>query len=137
MRVDGVTYSVLGDARSSVVNGTANLTDIVITPTQTVVTSQVGPMQVNLTFLNPIEVRLDSSVCFKHILTHHSKPGDWVKQSIPFSYISFTANSSDGSAHAVQLYTDVSGGARNSFFEAPSVSPASLQNGARVIETKR
>jgi hypothetical protein len=38
---------------------TTNLTDIVITPTQTVIISQVGPMQVNLTFLNPIEVRLD------------------------------------------------------------------------------
>ena len=110
MRVDNVTYSVMGDARSSVVNGTANLTDIVIMPTQTVVTSQVGPMRVNLTFLNPIEVRLDSSVCFKHIHTHHSKPGDWVKQSIPFSYIAFTANSLDGLAHSVQLYTDISGG---------------------------
>jgi len=61
VRVDDVTYSVMGDERASV-NGTANLTDIVITPTQTVVTSQVGPMQVNLTFLNPIEVRLDFSV---------------------------------------------------------------------------
>lgn len=110
MRVDNVTYSVVGSADLGVINGTANLTDIVITPTQTLVTSQVGPMQVNLTFLNPIEVRLDSSVRFKRIHMHHSKPGDWVKQSIPFSYISFTATSLDGSAHTVQLYTDVSGG---------------------------
>ncbi len=41
-----------------------NLTNTVITPTQTVVTAQAGPMQVNLTFLNPIEVRFHSSVTF-------------------------------------------------------------------------
>ncbi|KAH9164532.1 hypothetical protein EDB89DRAFT_415428 [Lactarius sanguifluus] len=48
-------------------------------------------MQVNLTFLNPIE------------------PGDWVKQSIPFSYLALSAKSLDGAVHAVQVYSDVSG----------------------------
>lgn len=43
-----------------------NLTDIVVTPTQTAVTAQAGPMQVNLTFLNPIEVCSQPSVRFKH-----------------------------------------------------------------------
>ena len=43
--------------------------------------------------------------------TYLSKPADWVKQSIPFSYIAFTAKSLDGLAHALQVYTDVSGGA--------------------------
>ncbi|KAI9513395.1 hypothetical protein F5148DRAFT_1278777 [Russula earlei] len=89
VRVDGLTYSFLGNEPS--VNGTANLTNIMITPTQTVVTAQVGQMQLNLTFLNPIE------------------PRDWVKQSIPFSYTAFTAKSLDGSAHAVQVYSDVTG----------------------------
>ncbi|KAH8981399.1 hypothetical protein EDB86DRAFT_3131654 [Lactarius hatsudake] len=65
-------------------NGTVNFTDTVITPTQTVIAAQAGPMQVNLTFLNPIE------------------PGDWVKQSIPFSYLALSAKSLDGAAHAVQ-----------------------------------
>jgi hypothetical protein len=41
---------------------------------------------------------------------HHLKPQDWVKQSIPFSYLGFTANSLDGAPHAVQVYSDVSGG---------------------------
>ena len=41
-----------------------NLTSHTVTPTQTVVTGQAGPMQVNLTFLNPIEVRIHSSVTF-------------------------------------------------------------------------
>ncbi|KAH8997908.1 hypothetical protein EDB92DRAFT_1305914 [Lactarius akahatsu] len=89
VRVDGVTYSFLGYSPS--VNGTVNLTNTVITPTQTKLTAQVGPMEFNLTFLNPIE------------------PGDWVKQSIPFSYLSLTAESLDGAAHAVQVYSDVSG----------------------------
>ena len=40
-----------------------------------------------------------------------SQPGDWVKQSIPFSYLSLTAESLDGAAHAVQVQTYVSAGA--------------------------
>ena len=56
VRVDGLTYSFLGD-ETLVVNGTVNLTNVVVTPTQTMVVAQAGPMQVNLTFLNPIEVR--------------------------------------------------------------------------------
>ena len=44
---------------------------------------------------------------------HHLKPGDWVKQSIPFSYMAFTANSLDGGTHAMEVYSDVSGGTCN------------------------
>jgi hypothetical protein len=93
VRIDGLTYSFLGDVSggSASLNGTVNVTDTVITPTQTVVAAQAGPMQVNLTFLNPIE------------------PGDWVKQSIPFSYLALSAKSLDGAAHTVQVYSDVSG----------------------------
>ncbi|KAH9968155.1 DUF1793-domain-containing protein [Russula dissimulans] len=87
-RIDGLTYSLLGADLG--VNGTANLTDIVITPTGTLVVAEAAHMQVNLTFLSPIE-------------------SDWVKQSIPFSYLSFTAKSLDGNAHAVQVYSDISG----------------------------
>ena len=39
-----------------------------------------------------------------------SKPADWVRQSIPFSYLSFEAASNDGEAHHVQVYSDVSAG---------------------------
>ena len=62
VRVDGLTYSFLGDVVGNLYNFTVNSTSITITPTQTVVTAQAGPMQVNLTFLNPIEVRFHSSV---------------------------------------------------------------------------
>ncbi|KAH9000742.1 hypothetical protein EDB86DRAFT_3075192 [Lactarius hatsudake] len=94
VRIDGSTYSFLGGVPGNIVgsvNVAVNITETVITPTQTVVSAQAGPMQVNLTFLNPIE------------------PGDWVKQSIPFSYLALSAKSLDGAAHAVQVYSDVSG----------------------------
>ena len=64
VRVDDLTYSFLGDVNSNLYNGTVNFTSIAITPTQTMVTAQAGPMQFNLTFLNPIEVRFPSSVTF-------------------------------------------------------------------------
>jgi hypothetical protein len=64
IRVDGLTYSFLGDVAPNLYNGTVNLTSIAITPTQTVLIARAGPMQVNLTFLNPIEVRFHCSVTF-------------------------------------------------------------------------
>src|SRR6266852_5013488 len=64
VRVDNLTYSFLGDVRPNFHNGPVNFTSISITPTQSAVTAQAGPMQVNLTFLNPIEVRFHSSVTF-------------------------------------------------------------------------
>ena len=67
VRVDSLTYSFLGD-ETLVVNGTVNLTSVVVTPTQTMVVAQAGPMQVNLTFLNPIEVRYHSPVTFNVLL---------------------------------------------------------------------
>lgn len=54
VRVDNITYSFIGDSPS--VNGSVNHTSMVITPTQTKLTAEAGPMQFNLTFLNPIEV---------------------------------------------------------------------------------
>jgi hypothetical protein len=49
VRIDELTYSFLGDVPggSASLNGTVNVTDTVITPTQTVVVAQAGPMQVN------------------------------------------------------------------------------------------
>ncbi|KAH9020012.1 hypothetical protein EDB85DRAFT_1872799, partial [Lactarius pseudohatsudake] len=94
VRINGLTYSFLGGDPGNPVaslNATVNITGTTITPTQTVVSAQAGPMEFNLTFLNPIE------------------PGDWVKQSIPFSYMALTAKSLDGAAHDVQVYSDISG----------------------------
>ena len=55
VRVDNVTFSFLGDSPS--VNGSVNLINTIISPTQTRLIAEAGHMQFNLTFLNPIEVR--------------------------------------------------------------------------------
>ncbi|KAN0137090.1 protein of unknown function (DUF1793) domain containing protein [Lactarius tabidus] len=85
VRVDNITYSAVGYARTVPILPLLNNT--MVYPTQTELIMEAGSMQINLTFLNPIE------------------PGDWVKQSIPFSYLSLTAKSLDGAAHAVQVYS--------------------------------
>jgi hypothetical protein len=54
VRVDNTTYSLLGYPYS--INVTSNLTNTVISPTHTQLTVEAGPMQFNLTYLNPIEV---------------------------------------------------------------------------------
>jgi hypothetical protein len=64
VRVDGLTYSFLGDVVSSLVNGTVNSTSFGIGPANTLLLGQAGPMQVNLSFFSPIEVRSHSSVTF-------------------------------------------------------------------------
>ncbi|KAH9001076.1 hypothetical protein EDB92DRAFT_1788007, partial [Lactarius akahatsu] len=89
VRVDNKTSIFLGYEFNSTIP-LVNLTDVVISPTQTMLVAEAGPMQINLTFLNPIE------------------PKDWVKQSIPLSYMSLTAKSLDGAAHSVQVYSDLS-----------------------------
>ncbi|KAI0278703.1 hypothetical protein BGY98DRAFT_505082 [Russula aff. rugulosa BPL654] len=91
VRVDDQTYSFLGDVDPNLINGTVNPNIIFVGPSSSILTGVAGPMEVNLTFLNPIE------------------PQDLVKQSIPFSYMSFTAKSTNGSSHHVQVYSDVSG----------------------------
>ena len=87
--------------------------NVTVTPTQTIVAAEAWDFQVNLTFLNPIEVCLYPSFYFKHRHMRLPKPRDWVKQSIPFSYIAFTAKSLKGNARHLQVYTDVSGGTRS------------------------
>lgn len=93
VRADNVlTYSLLGSPYPIFVIENSNRTNTVITPTQTRLTSEVGPMQFkfNLTSLNSIE------------------PDDCVNQSIPFSYMSLTAISLDGLDHSVQIYSGLS-----------------------------
>ena len=45
---------------------------------------------------------------FYLLLTQAFKPGDWVKQSIPFSYLSLTAVSLDNSTHQFEVYSHIS-----------------------------
>ncbi|KAJ7064034.1 DUF1793-domain-containing protein [Mycena amicta] len=87
IRVDGVAYHWLGNpvpGQASSWRGTT------ITPTRTILNVQAGPMQLNVTFLSPIE------------------PDDLSKQSFPFSYVYVDGVSTDGQVHNVQLYADIS-----------------------------
>ncbi|KAM5540217.1 hypothetical protein V8D89_006036 [Ganoderma adspersum] len=87
IRVNGMTYKWLGMDET----GTAtNVTNVQVTPTRTIFVMQAGPMNVTITFLSPVE------------------PDDWVKQSIPFSYVSVEFQSLDGNSYPVQLYSDIS-----------------------------
>lgn len=62
VRVDDQTYSFLGDVDPNLINGTVNPNIIFIGPSSSILTGVAGPMEVNLTFLNPIEVRFHSSL---------------------------------------------------------------------------
>ncbi|KAK7052731.1 hypothetical protein R3P38DRAFT_2763069 [Favolaschia claudopus] len=87
IKVDGQTYHWLGDP----VGNASTWLSTQVTPTRTILTVQAGPMQLNVTFLSPIE------------------PSDWAKQSFPFSYVYVDGKSTDGKVHSVQLYSDISG----------------------------
>ncbi|KAL0061631.1 hypothetical protein AAF712_011548 [Marasmius tenuissimus] len=101
IRVDGDLYEWLGAAMTNptlkftLADGKkkdrATLNDVIITPTRTVYVMTAGAVQLNVTFLSPIE------------------PDDVVLQSFPFSYVFVDVNSSDGAAHQVQVYSDLSG----------------------------
>ncbi len=58
--MDEVTYSWMGD--DGIWNSTAIVVDIQITPTRSIFVMQAGPMNVTVTYLSPIEVRLPQIV---------------------------------------------------------------------------
>ncbi|KAJ3791208.1 DUF1793-domain-containing protein [Lentinula aff. detonsa] len=86
-RIDGVTWQWMG---ASPIGNSTTLFNSEITPTSTKFSVIAGSVLLNLTFLSPIE------------------PSDWVKQSLPFIYLSLQAESIDGQAHDVQVYSDIS-----------------------------
>jgi hypothetical protein len=107
-----LTYSFLGDVNPNLANGTVNLnsTFFAIGPTYTQLSGNAGPMQVILRFLNPIEVCCHSFVT--SMSTYGPSEARRLGQAI-HPYMSFTANSSEGASHHVQVYSDVSGGTSN------------------------
>jgi hypothetical protein len=117
-----VTYPLLGEVSPTLINDTLSIHTYKAGTTTTVLVQEVGPLQINLTLLNPLEVRSHSSATFQRPHMHDFKPQDWVKQSIPFSYMSLTAISLDNVSHAMQVYSDVSGGIYNPILN-PVVTP--------------
>ncbi|CCM04857.1 uncharacterized protein FIBRA_07050 [Fibroporia radiculosa] len=89
IRVDGTTYQWLGDSKTNQNVTIARLVSTTITPTQTIQIIEAGPMNMTVTFLSPVE------------------PSDWVKQSLSFSYLAVGAESTDGKAHSVQVYSEI------------------------------
>ncbi|EJC98586.1 DUF1793-domain-containing protein [Fomitiporia mediterranea MF3/22] len=88
IRVDGTAYRFLGEGDLPAGNLQKGFT---FTPTQSSYLYQFGPVNVNITFLSPIE------------------PTDLTRQSMPFSYMYLTVQPNDGGSHSVQLFSDVSG----------------------------
>ncbi|EMD35396.1 hypothetical protein CERSUDRAFT_66560 [Gelatoporia subvermispora B] len=89
-RIDNITYEWLGNSTNPP-GSAVKLTSIQLTPTRTITSVLAGPMNLTITYLSPIE------------------PSDWVKQSMPFSYVALEANSIDGNKHDVQVYFDIDG----------------------------
>ncbi|KAK1226778.1 hypothetical protein PQX77_010239 [Marasmius sp. AFHP31] len=70
---------------------TAEFKDLLVTPTRTIYVLNAGVVHLNITFLSPIE------------------PDDIIRQSFPFGYVFVDVASSDGAAHRVQVYSDLTG----------------------------
>lgn len=61
LRIDGVTHSIFGQPALA---NRSNVTGSFITPTRTIFTLDVGPVEVSVTFLSPIEVCVEESLLF-------------------------------------------------------------------------
>ncbi|KAF8169483.1 hypothetical protein K438DRAFT_1983308 [Mycena galopus ATCC 62051] len=88
IKIDGLTYSWLGNTS---VSNAGKWLETEVTPTRTILTVQAGPVLLNVTFLSPVE------------------PSDWGRQSFPFSYLYLDGKATDGQAHSIQLYSDITG----------------------------
>jgi len=89
--VDGTTYTWMGNPMP--LPDTVNQTSFTYTSTRsTFIMSVANLVQMNITFLSPVT------------------PTDMMRQSLPFSYLDVSVTSTDGAAHEVQLYSDVTAG---------------------------
>jgi hypothetical protein len=87
--VDGTAYLFLGDPRG--VPNSMTQTALTITPTQSIFVFNAGGVNLTVDFLSPVE------------------PTDLERLSMPLSDIITTAQSSDGNAHSVAVYFDITG----------------------------
>ncbi|KAJ7684039.1 hypothetical protein B0H17DRAFT_1073347 [Mycena rosella] len=91
VKVDGTAYTFLGaPAVSGATFSKAVQKSSRFTSTQSIFVLSAGPVDLTVTFLSPVE------------------PNDLVKQSIPFSYMSISAASTNGASHSIQIYSDIS-----------------------------
>ncbi|KAF8076521.1 DUF1793-domain-containing protein [Lyophyllum atratum] len=91
VKVDGKAYSFLGAPNVPGATFTkAAQKSSKFTATKSIFVLAAGPVDITVTFLSPVE------------------PDDFVKQSTPLSYLAVSAASTDGAAHSVQVYSDIS-----------------------------
>jgi len=90
-RIDGTSYLFLGNPALGNPFPTMRQTSLVTTSTRSTFTLEQAGVQVVVEFFSPVE------------------PGDIRRQSVPFSYVSVSASSTDRKSHAVTLYLDISG----------------------------
>jgi len=93
IQVDGTTYVWMGNPMDAAEPQLVTQTAFEYTSTRSVFTMDVaGKVEMNITFMSPIT------------------PGDPKRQSLIFSYLDIAVQSTDGAAHDIQLYSDVSAG---------------------------
>ncbi|KIY49337.1 DUF1793-domain-containing protein [Fistulina hepatica ATCC 64428] len=83
VRVDNTTYTFLGTPIVSADYKDAVQQSVQITTTRSIFSLTAGSVDLNVTFLSPVE-------------------------SLPFSYMALSARTNDGESHSVQIYTDIS-----------------------------
>jgi hypothetical protein len=88
VRIDGKTYRIMGDAPADV--PAANQTSLRLTPTSTIYEFTAGGVQITLKFLTP------------------KLPSDLMLCSWPITYITWSAQATDGKSHDVRVYLDAS-----------------------------
>ncbi|KAH8976572.1 hypothetical protein EDB86DRAFT_3024004 [Lactarius hatsudake] len=113
IQIDGVTHSIFGQLPLA---SQTNFTGSYITATRTSFTFQIGPVELIATFFSPIE------------------PGDWVRQSIPFTYLHFDIEATDGKAHDVRLYVHVLSGEFLAADQTQSITWSTFSTGLSVYE---
>ncbi|MGQ5661406.1 glutaminase domain-containing protein [Streptomyces sp. ECR2.10] len=93
IRVDGTNYLFLGapNVPDHPLSRGAAQRSLTLTATRSEFVFEAGGAELTLTFLSPVE------------------PGDLRRQSMPLSYVIADVRSSDGLAHDVSLYLDISG----------------------------
>ena len=91
IRVDDTSYTWMGAPAES--QTAVNQISFEYTSTRsTFVMDVAGVVEMNITFLSPVT------------------PTDFKRQSLIFSYLDVSVTSTDGAAHDVQLYTDITAG---------------------------
>ena len=88
-RVDSKTYSLLGAPQGILNCSLASQSSVNYTSTHTIVELEAGSVDFTLDFFSPVS------------------PKNYIRQSVPFSYFTVTAESKDSSAHSVEIMSGI------------------------------